>query len=224
MGVGYRHSVGSSAAPLITATDLLVHRGSGSLYFQCHNGVAALKTDEVRMYAQNRDAIIVLGSTPGDKGDYDLIRHGRGNMTIAGNAAFGASAVLQVGYMEDQLNDARLLIESGAETLPTFEQNGGESILHNVVTAMRLMAGTCTKDKATATTADIFSGASLIWNHTAGGTINVHAGGFLDCLNNSVKKVFTNVFVHPGGRIRYDSQLHTFAGAATPIFLAAAAA
>ena len=43
-------------------------------------------------------------------------------------------------------------------------------------------------------------------------TINVLAGGVLDLLTTGLKKDIDDVFVWPGGEIRYDLSLHTFSG------------
>ena len=211
---GFRGDFGASGAPIQTAADLVVHQGSGAFYYECtDDGAPNLSTDEVRIEAANASTIAVLSTdAAATLGDFQTIIVSRGNLTLDASIAFHASAIVKVASMGNVASDATLTIAAGAPTLPTLRQSGGTSIVHNVVTAFTMKAGTCFKWTAKVTNA-IIQGGTFVYNHAAldadNTTIEVEAGGTLDLMQNAVKKVIDKVIAHHGSNVLYDKNMHT---------------
>jgi hypothetical protein len=206
---GFLRDVGASGAPLLIAADLIDLRSPGGFYFACDANSAAQKTDEIRIAAAHRDAIIEIDSNAADAGDIDAIIALRGNILLKGNIQFGASCVLQVGYVETRLADVRLKIATGADTLPTLDQRGGKIISDGAITAAAVHAGELTQDTAAITTLEIYGGGKVIYNHSAATTVKVYEGGILDLMQTSEQKAITTLWRYPGSVVHMDDSLHT---------------
>ena len=166
------------------------------------------------MMAANPGVVAVLTSdSPTNQGDFARIVCNRGILTLGASIKFTSTPIVTIGFIDDLLGDANLTIAAGAPVLATLQQNGGRSELHNEITNLRIAAGTCTKESAKAVNIEVAEGATLIYNHAASGTdvtlCEVHGGGTLDLMQNSVEKVFVKTIAHPGAIIRYDPSLHT---------------
>jgi hypothetical protein len=218
---GYTHSVGGSASPLKAAADLILCRCRGGFYFECSkDGVNALKVDECRVQSAIPNAITELGSESGDAGEWDKIIVDRGHVTLKANILFGASAIVEIGYITSKLTDATVTIVEGADTLPTLEINGGRCEASNVVTTARVIAGLLQKKVSPITTLDIFDGGRVEWYDETvaadGVTIKVHAGGTLDLTKTAradtgaATKVISTLWTFPGSTLIYDPKVHTF--------------
>lgn len=210
--------VGALGTPLMFATDLLIHEGSGALYFRCTaDGVPNLTIDEVRIRAANSGVVVVLGSDPAAAGvaDYTKIIVSRGHTTLEGNIVFSGSPKVIVGSMGDVLGDATLIIAADAPTLATLLQEGGTSTLHNVVTNLDIHAGTCFKETAAATNVNVHGG-TLVYNHASvdadNVVIEVHAGATLDFMRSvavdaatgAIRRTVDQVIAHPRSIVLYD--------------------
>lgn len=210
---GFRGDFGATGAPLQGAADLIVHQGSGAFHFEgTDNGTAALTVDEVRIAAANAGVVTVLSTdATASKGDFLTIIATRGNVTLDGSIIFATSPIVKIGSIGNVLGDVNLTIASGAPTLADFEQAGGASTLHNIVTNLRLSAGVCTKETTKAVNIVLFGG-TLVYNHEAVAgddtIIEVHAGATLDLMQNAVSKVIDKVTAYPGAEVLYDKDLH----------------
>lgn len=211
---GFTGAFGASGAPIKTAADLVVHQGSGAFYYQCtDDGAPNLTTDEVRIEAANASTIAELGTDAGATlGDFGTIVVARGNLTLDASIKFTGSGIVKVTSMGNVNTDANLTIAAGAPTLPTLRQDGGISTVHNVVTAFSMTAGTCFKWTAKVASA-IIHGGTFVYNHTAldadNTTIEVHAGGTLDLMQNAVEKIIDKVIAHQGSNVLWDPNMHT---------------
>lgn len=201
---------GASGAPLEGAADLIVHEGGGGFYFVCST---ALTTDEVRIQARNNGVVAELDST--GTGDYTKIIVNRGIVTLPTSIIFAGSPKVVVGSVDNILEDARLIVAAGAPTLAELLQMGGRTTLHNVVTDLRISAGTCVKESAAATNVDLLGG-TLVYNHAAASgdvaLIEVHAGATLDFMRSvvttgaGVRRTIDKVIAYPGANVLYDPE------------------
>lgn len=216
---GFRGDFGASGAPIKTAADLVVHKGSGAFYYECtDDGATGLTTDEVRIEAANAGVVVVLSTdASATKGDYKDIIINRGTVTFDASIVFAASPLVKIGSIGNAGSDANLTIVSGAPTLATLEQVGGLSTLHNVITDLRIVAGICFKETAKAVNITIFGG-TCVYNHAAASgdvvLVEVHAGGTFDMMRKAVeasgvKSTIDKVIAHPGSRVLYDTNMHT---------------
>lgn len=206
---------GSLAAPIKSCADLIEIFGDGDFFFEAtDDNASGLTVDDVLIAAANAGVQVVLTSdSPTINADYSRINAQRGRVTLGASIKFASTPIVTVGFVEDLLGDVHLTIAAGAPTLATLQQNGGRTELHNVITNLRIAAGTCVKDSAKAVNIEVLEGATLIYNHAASGTdvtlCEVHGGATLDLMQTSGEKVFVKTIAHPGAIIRYDTNLHT---------------
>jgi len=208
---GFNYRFCSSATPLKGAADLIRVVGSTGFYYECSlDGGTASKVDDCRIQMPSRDTPFELGSETADAGDWDAIEVMRGKGTLKGNIAFGAAAVLRVGYVSSRYDDVNLLISAGADTLPEYHQLGGLCEAQSVITVGHIH-GRHTQKTAAMTTAYVYPGGVLNYEHTAGTLIVVYPGGTLNFkTNGGTVKAITNVIAWPGAIIIRDPQLHTY--------------
>ncbi len=215
---GFSGDVGALGTPLMFATGLLIHEGSGALYFRCTaDGTPNLTTDEVRIRAANSGVVVVLGSDPAAAGvaDFTKIIVSRGHTTLESNIVYAGSPVVIVGSMGNVLGDATLIIAAGGPTLATLRQEGGTTRLHSVVTNLDIIAGTCFKETAAATNSQVHGG-TLVFNYASvdadNVVIEVHAGATLDFMQSvavdaatgAIRRTVDQVIAHPGSNVFYD--------------------
>lgn len=211
----YKYSFGTSAAPIVGASGIIKFYSSGPCYYECHlNAGAALNVDKCYVAMARSDAVCELGSVTGDAGEWIDIWLRRGKITLKANIALTA-AVLRIGYVSNPASDCNVTIAAGAPTLPTFIQDAGYCKAANVITTAYI-GGTLTKTTTKITTAYVMKDGVLNYEHYAiagdNTVIHVQAGGLLDLMTNEIPKELDDVFVHPGGQIRYDPSLHKFGG------------
>lgn len=216
--------LGTSAAPIKTAADLVQVYGSGGFYFECdENGVGALKTDRVEIMCPNGNVPVEIGScdvagggTGG--GNFDYILALRGLITLKANIKFtNTTAEVEVGSI-DSGNDARVTIASGADTLPILRQHFGLVDSSGAITTAHIGRGaTCIQDVAAMGTAHVFG--ELIMNYGSGAspgptvatTVYVYPGGVLNMHGDgktSQYKTITNVILMPGATLLRNSSIH----------------
>lgn len=208
----FERNLGSSSNPLKIAADLVLNYSAGNLYFECaKDGVSALKTDEIHIECAHARAKTEIGGETGDAGDIDLINIMRGNVILKSNIAFGASAIVRVGYVSNRISDVNLLIDATTDTLATLDMSGGICRCNCQITNATITGqGTSlTHDTNKITgTLKIMAGARCIFNHEAlnadGTVIEVHSGGILDLTQNSKEKTIATLRTFPGSTIIYD--------------------
>jgi hypothetical protein len=212
----YKYSFGTSAAPILMAGALFKLYSSGPVFIECHLNAAALNIDQLRIAMARPDVVCEIGSVTADAGEIVDIWVSRGRCTFKANTNFAAASRLTISYINGISGDANVIIAAGADTLPTLVMNGGFCTAANVITSAVIASGTLVKTTTKITTAYIQKDGILNYEHTAiagdNTAIHVLAGGTLDLLTNEVPKNIDDVFVHPGGTIRYDPTLHTFSG------------
>lgn len=214
---GYTGSFGSSGAPIQLAADLVQLFSSGPCYLECDlDGTAVLDIDELIIALARSDVVAEIGGHTGDAGEIDLINILRGRVTLKANINFAAASIVRTSYMNDMGGDVNLTIAAGAETLATFEQDGGHSHVRNQVTKLSVRNGTCLKDTTYATACHVHAGGVLQYEHIAvagdNTSIYVYPGGLLDLMTNAVYKDIDNVYIYPGGDIKFDPALTNFSG------------
>lgn len=213
---GYTKNLGSTGTPLKAAADLVVFKGSGKFYFASDkNSGSGLKTDEIRIEAEEADSVIELDSNAADAGDIIDFIILRGTVTMKGNIVYDAASLLKVGFIANRASDVDLTIENG-NTLAVAEQWGGLVKCNTIVTAYRLAGGTLVQDQTKLTALDIFGGVCRYnYRQTSSDAtvIRVHGGGVLDLMATGDEKLFTNaaaqIWLYPGSEIRKDDNLHT---------------
>lgn len=211
--------LGTQAAPIQTAADLVQVQGSGGFYFECDSGTAAAKkTDRIDIMAATANTPVEIGSAStvaGARGDIDGITILRGMVTLKGNIMFGSSAVVAVRQISAP-GDSRVVIASGADTLPTLQVFMGLVEADSVITKLEVSMGAKhIQDTAAITTGDIGGILELDYGTGAPGTvvattINVLPGGFLNLMKKSGYKTITTVNLYPGGRIQRHKPMHIF--------------
>ena len=73
IGPGFRNNVGTSGTSLAIAADLVVHNGTGGLYYDASKGGGSLITDEIRIMCANNSGFAVINSESGDAADIERI-------------------------------------------------------------------------------------------------------------------------------------------------------
>lgn len=208
---GFTKTFGTSAAPLQFAADLIKVFGSSGFYFECSDtGTPNQTTDEIRLQMPDANTPVELGTdSAATLGDFARIICQRGLITLKGNISFTATAQVEVGYMNDPAGDVRLIIASGADTLPNLRMNGGKVKSDGPITTAHVCGGTLTQDTAAVTTAYVYRGGRLELNGsgTVATTVIVYAGGWLDLLKTSFQKTITTLYLFPGANVIWDQNL-----------------
>jgi len=208
----YRYSFGTSAAPIGVAATTINLFSNGPVFMEC---ASTLNVDMLLGALARPDVVCELGSATGATGEWVDMWLLRGHYTLKVNIDLTAARVF-VGYISNPSGDCNLTIAAGAPTLPTYVQDGGYCKAENVITTATIGNGTLLKKTAKITTAYVQKAGILNYEYGAlaadNTTIHVFAGGLLDLLTNEVPKNIDNVFVHPGGALRYSRVLHTFSG------------
>jgi len=207
-------AVGLTGTPLKIAATLIVIRGGGNFFFSCDkNAGSGFKTDEIRIQCKNPAQIVEINSNAADAGDIDKIIALRGKVIIKGDTVFGASAIVEAGFIENLNSDLDLTIEDNGGTLATLEQNGGLVSVANILTNGRLVAGTLIKKTQKGVNLDIYGG-TCNYEHAVvtgdGVTVKLKGHATLDMTTTSDVKVGTNLWLFPGGRFLFEDSLHSF--------------
>lgn len=200
----YRHRCGTAASPLHIAAALIEVLGSTGFYLESDdNGAAGDTVEFIRLQMREANTPVELGSHAGAlDGDFERILVQRGHVTLKAGTKFTASSKLEIGYMADRLNDARVILAAGAELLPTLVMNGGQMQCDSAITSAWLHAGTLKQDTAAISVAHIHPGATLEYNGTATlGECDVYDDGVLDLEQTAVRKTITTLRVWPRGRV-----------------------
>lgn len=201
---GYTKSFGKAGNAIRANTDMLGYFGSGSMHFASKDdGASPEVTDTVVVAAANTDAIVVLtrdGASHANGGTFQDLRFFRGTITCGGTSFFHASAVVDVGYVNSQRNDAVVDIVNGAN-LPTLNIDGGTTTCNTPVTAADVTNGKLTQIDQLITTLHIRHGGHVDYQHTTATTIVVHSGGTLELSGKEDFKTITTLVLHAGSRL-----------------------
>lgn len=208
---GYTNTFGTSASPLQFSADLIKVLGSSGFYFEGTD----VTTDEIRLQMPNNNTPVELGNA--DTGDFERVICNRGLITLKANILFSATGIVEVGWKNDRANDVRVIIASGADTLPNLRMNGGTVTSDGAITEAHIRAGTLTQDTAAVTTAYVYDGArlELNGNGTVATTVVVYGGGTLDLLQTSFLKTITTLYLFPGANIVWDKRTYDAGGVNT---------
>ncbi len=209
---GYKHSVGSAGAPIEITAALIKVFGSVGFYFKClDDGATPGDVDRIDIEMLNASMRAELdGDAASSNGEYKHINLLRGNVLVKAAAIFTASTgLVEVGYVDNQLNDVNLKIES-VNTLPILDLNGGRTDCRATVTDVRLSNAEYIQDDRAATNVYIKSGGRCEYLWSAGTLIKVFAGGVLDMSKNTRLTTLGTVWAYPGSTIIRDESLHIF--------------
>jgi len=208
---GFTGTFGTSASPLVFAADLIKVFGSSGFYMEVGDGTTSSGiTDEIRLQMRTPNTPVELGKeAAASLGQFERIICERGLITLKGNVNFTATAVVEVGYMNDQAGDVRVIIGSGADTLPNLRMNGGRVTSDGAITTATVCNGILTQDTAAVTTVFVYRGGRLELNGsgTVATTVVIYDGGWLDLLQTSFQKTITTLYLFPGANIIWDQNL-----------------
>lgn len=213
----FSKSFGTQSSPIKTAAVLAKIFSGGPVYIDVHTSASSADINDLRIAMANSTLVCQIGGASGNEGEIDRARIQRGRVTFKGSALFEASAIVEVGFVSNQRDDCNVLFDSECDDLPTLKTYGGRVTAHNLI-ATAYIDNTFHIQKSKAiTNCFIGAGSTVEWEHesVAGDNTVIHvaAGGLLDLLTTGLKKDMDDVFVWPGGEIRFDPSLHTFSGA-----------
>ncbi len=205
---------GSQGTPIRTCAGFIHVMNSLGFYFECDGLGSTLTTDLIVVDCKgSATAPVELGSSETDPGDLDKILVVRGATVIKGNAAFNASAKIQLGSTDLLDRGAALKISSGiSDALANLLVHSGTSVGESVISALAMCGGIHTQDVAKIVRADL-GGGRLIYNHAAVGgevlSITVQSSAKLDLMGNSKEKVLDQVIALPGSDVLWNPSIHT---------------
>lgn len=204
---GYDFSVGSTGGSLITSTKELNFQGSKALYYTCSkNGGSNFTTPLTIIEAAVSGAIAVLDSESGDAGEFTRIICKRGQVTLGSNMVFGASHVLQVGFIDNIASDCHVTIAPNADNVINVIQTGGVIDCSAPIVTAHVANGTLNMlDKAMGIVhvqqGGIFTtrfGGSGVTSATS---VNVYNGGTFDVSQAYAEMTFPEVYLFPGSKV-----------------------
>lgn len=209
---GYRHSVGSSGAPIEICAALIKVFGGVGFYLKCiDDGGTPADVNRIDIEMLNASLRAELdGDASSANGEYKHINLLRGNVLIKSAAIFTANTgVVEVGYVANQRNDVNLKIES-VNTLPLLDLNGGKVDCRSTVTDVRISNAHYKQDDRVASNVYINSGGVCEYLWSAGDVIKVFGGGKLDMSKNTRLTTIGAVWAYPGSKIIRDKNIHDF--------------
>ena len=211
---GFTGTFGTSASPLVFAADMIKVFGSSGFYMEVGDGTTSSGiTDEIRLQMRTPKTPAELGKeAAASVGEFQRVICQRGLITLKANIQFTATADVEVGYMTDQAGDVRVIIGSGADTLPNLRMNGGTVTSDGPITTAHVCSGTLTQDTVAVTTVFVYRNGRLELNGSTaaiGGpvatTVVVYDGGWLDLLQTSFQKTITTLYLMPGSNVIWDT-------------------
>ncbi len=136
----------------------------------------------------------------------------RADVTMEAAMEFGAAATVSTSYVNNPAGDVtlRLTAETGnGNALPNLVVGGGRVFCTKTVTFCSITNAHMTVDTNPVTTLVIGAGATVVYQHTAGTTIHVKAGGTLDLRERRGEQTITRIQADKGSTVLgYDDKLH----------------
>ena len=218
LGKGYMKTLGTSGAPARWNSKIVRILHGGDAYITSDDNNVAGSDEMGDVYIETMEPgnkVFLTSSTNAQQANsvWNRISANRGDVTMEAAMEFGAAATVSIGYVSNPGNDVtlRLTLETGnGNALPNLIVGGGRVFCTKTVTFCSITNAHMTVDSKPVTTLVIGAGATVVYQHTAGTTIHVKAGGTLDLRERRGEQTITTIQADKGSTVLgYDDKLHS---------------
>lgn len=195
---GYEGAIGASGNKMTSSVNTIKHLGRAPFWFDD----AAGTTDDVFIRTVDRNVIVNLG---GDTMTNVTIL--RGNVTLDGTT--GVVALLDVGFVDNALQDVMLSIVNNGNAITAARFWGGNTMLNKTVTSAYVANGVVMLPVGTSgTLTNLYETGGTVTNNAGTDmTLAIVGPGTLD-LGQTALTVSTGIWL-PGSKIIKSGTIHT---------------
>lgn len=214
---GYMKTLGTSGSPARwnSAIVRILHGGDAYITSDDNNVAGSDEMGDYHIETMESGHRVFLTSSTGTQqanSVWNRISANRADVTMGAHMKFGAAAIVSIGYVDNPAGDVTLRLEAETDlgtSLPNLIVGGGEVLCTKTVTFCSITNAKMTVDTKPITTLVIGAGGVVIYQHTAGTTIHVKAGGTLDLRERRGEQIITRIQADMGSTIiGYDDKLH----------------
>jgi hypothetical protein len=213
---GYMKTLAASGDPARWNAKILriLHGGDAYITSDDNNSAGGEAMNDTYIETMERgNKIFLTSSVNAQHADsvWNRISVNRGDVTMEAAMEFGSAATVSIGYVNNPAGDVtlRLTAETGnGNALPNLVVGGGRVFCTKTVTFCSITNARMDVDTKPITTLVIGAGATVVYQHTAGTTIHVKAGGTLDLRERRGEQTITRIQADFGSTVLgYDDKL-----------------